>query len=84
MDLQQEIKILIIETLGLDDLTPDEIGSDEPLFGDGVGLDSIDALEIAVALEKKYNVKVPPDKETKELFFSIATLTKLVQSKMTN
>ena len=84
MDLQQEIKILIIETLGLDDITPEELGVEEPLFGDGIGLDSIDALEIAVALEKKYNVKVPPDKETKELFFSVATLAKLVQSKMAN
>jgi len=81
-NLRQEIKELIIESLGLDDVTPEEIEDDGPLFGDGLGLDSIDALELAVALEKRFNVKVPPDQDTKKLFYSVATLAELIRSRL--
>ncbi len=80
-DLNGEIKRVIVEALNLD--TPaDQIGDDAPLFGDGLGLDSIDALEIAMAVEKRFGIKVQPDKETKKYFFSIATLADLVRQRL--
>ena len=57
MELKEELKNLIIETLDLDEITPDDIVDDEPLFIDGLGLDSIDALELGMALKKKYNMQ---------------------------
>ncbi|MEJ2760945.1 MAG: phosphopantetheine-binding protein [Gammaproteobacteria bacterium] len=79
--LQTEIKILIIETLDLEDITPDDINVSEPLFNEGLGLDSIDALEIGVALQKRYGVKLSPESdEIKQHFASITDLAKLVAS----
>ncbi len=80
-DLNQEIKRVIVEALNLD-TPPEEIQDDAPLFGEGLGLDSIDALEIAMALEKRFAIKVQPDKETKRFFFSIATLADLVRQRL--
>jgi len=80
-DLTGEIKRVIVEALNLD-TPPGEIQDDAPLFGEGLGLDSIDALEIAMALEKRFAIKVQPDKETKKYFFSIATLADLVQKRL--
>ena len=62
MELKNEIKDLIIKSLDLEDITADDIKDDEPLFNDGLGLDSIDALEIGMALQKKYNLKIDSDK----------------------
>ena len=56
MELNAEIKKLIIEALQLEDITPDDIIDDEPLFGDGLGLDSIDALELGMAIKRKYKI----------------------------
>ena len=58
-----EIKELIISSLELEDISPEEIGDDETLFGDGLGLDSIDALELGVALQKKFGVKIDSKKD---------------------
>jgi acyl carrier protein len=79
-DLNSELKNLIVNALNLDDVNPEEIGSDDPLFAGGLGLDSIDALELAVALEKNYGIKLTMDQETKEKFYSVNTLTSLVKS----
>lgn len=80
-DLNSEIKRVIVDALNLD--TPaSEIQDDAALFGEGLGLDSIDALEIAMALEKRFAIKVQPDKETKKYFFSIATLADLVRQRL--
>ena len=74
-DLIQEIKTLIISSLDLEDITVDDIQTDEPLFGDGLGLDSIDALELGMALKKKYDLTFKADKQAnKEYFYSVATL----------
>ena len=81
-DLPREIKTLIIETLNLEGVTPETIDTDAPLFGEGLGLDSIDALEIALALERRFGVHVQPDKETKKMFFSVATLATLVTQRL--
>jgi acyl carrier protein len=77
--LLSEIKALIIEGLQLEDITADEIDINAPLFGDGLGLDSIDALEIAVLLERKYGVKITSDDVgNKDIFASISSLVNFV------
>ena len=61
--LEQDIKALIISSLALEDITPDDINPTEPLFVKGLGLDSIDALELGLALQRKYGVSVSSDSE---------------------
>lgn len=81
MILEDEIKNLIISSLGLEDITIDDIKNDEPLFGTGLGLDSIDALEFGMALRKKYNIVLDEDKEiNKQYFSSVNTLATLIRS----
>ena len=72
-----EFKELIINSLKLDK-TPDEIADDAPLFGSGLGLDSIDALELAVAIERAYRVTIPDEKVGKQAFTSAAALAAYV------
>jgi acyl carrier protein len=82
--LEQEIKELIIASLNLEDLRPEDIDSDAPLFGEGLGLDSIDALELGLALQKKYGVKMSADSaETRKHFASVNALAALVNSQRT-
>ena len=77
--LLSEITALIIEGLQLEDITADEIDINAPLLGDGLGLDSIDALEIAVLLERKYGVKITSDDVgNKDIFASISSLVDFV------
>lgn len=76
--LHLEIKKLIIDTLNLEDITEEEIITDEPLFVEGLGLDSIDALELTVALEKKYTVKFTDEKIAKKAFYSVETLATFI------
>lgn len=83
MELKNEIKDLIIKSLDLEDITTDDIKDDEPLFNDGLGLDSIDALEIGMALQKKYNLKIDSDKEdNSKNFYSVSTIAEYVRSKI--
>ena len=83
MELKNEIKNLIISTLDLEEISADDIKNEEPLSGEGLGLDSIDALEIGMALKRKYNITLDSDKEkNKEHFYSIDTLSKFVRSKI--
>ena len=78
-DAELAIKELIIEALNLEDLSPDDIESDAPLFGDGLGLDSIDALELGVAIRRKYGVNLDIDsEEIREYFESVTNLAKFV------
>lgn len=73
--LQQSVKRLIVEALMLEDVVPDEIVDDAPLFGEGLGLDSIDALELAIAIDKRFGVKIEAeDERNKEIFRSVASL----------
>jgi acyl carrier protein len=83
MELKDELKKLIIETLELDEVSPADIKDDEPLFTEGLGLDSIDALELGMALKKKYSIKMSADKEAnKKSFYSINTLSEFVRSQI--
>tara|TARA_Y100001963_G_C6495630_1_gene315449 strand:+ start:191 stop:439 length:249 start_codon:yes stop_codon:yes gene_type:complete len=78
--LKLELKQLIISTLELEDITPDDIVDDAPLFVDGLGLDSIDALELGQALKKQYNIKPDADSEkNKQHFASLNTLAQYVK-----
>ncbi len=79
-DLKLEIKRLIIEVLALEDITPEDIVDDAPLFGEGLGLDSIDALELGIALRKRYQLKLEAnDAGMKEYFRSVSSLCVLVE-----
>lgn len=81
-NLQTEIKQLIIDALNLEDLTPADIESNAPLFGEGLGLDSIDALELGLALKKKYNIVIDSDdNKTKEHFASVCSLAKYIKAR---
>jgi acyl carrier protein len=73
--LRQEIKVLIIESLMLEDVRAIDIGDDMPLFGDGLGLDSIDALELAIAIDRHFGVTIEADDErNKEIFACVNAL----------
>ena len=77
--LHGELKKLLVETLALEDTTPEEIETDAPLFGDGLGLDSIDALEIAMVLEERYGVTLDDDPAAnQQTFESIRSLAAFV------
>lgn len=77
-ELINKLKIEIIEVLKLEDLTPEDIDSEAPLFGDGLGLDSIDALELIVLLEKNYGLKIEDSKDGRKVFFSVKTLAQYI------
>jgi len=77
--LHLEIKKIIVESLALEDIAPEEIETEAPLFVEGLGLDSIDALELAMSLEEKYGVTVGDDPdENQKIFFSVASLARFV------
>lgn len=82
-DLKQELKSKIIEQLNLEDVTVDEIADNDPLFGDGLGLDSIDALELIVMLDKDYGIKLSDPKEGKKIFESIETMANYIAANTT-
>lgn len=77
--LINNLKVQLIEALNLEDITPDDIDANEPLFGDGLGLDSIDALEIMLVLEREYGIKIENSKEAKEIFYSVQTLANYIE-----
>ncbi|MBT9556274.1 MAG: acyl carrier protein [Myxococcales bacterium] len=79
-DLASELKALIVQTLNLEDVDPKEIDTDAPLFGAGLGLDSIDALEIGLAVSKRYGVKMKDDSAAnKQHFASISALAAFIE-----
>ena len=78
-ELMLELKQQIIEALNLEEMTPDEIDTDAPLFGnDGLGLDSIDALELIVLMEKRYGIKLASPAEGKAIFQSVRSIAEYV------
>lgn len=78
-DLKSDLKAQIIEQLNLENLTPDEIIDDAPLFGDnGLGLDSIDALEFIVLLDTQYGIKIQDPAAAREIFHSIDTIANYI------
>jgi acyl carrier protein len=80
--LEDQLKRLIVDTLALEDVAPETIETDAPLFGEGLGLDSIDALEIALAVHAKFGVKtVANDERNREYYRSIRTLADFIRGK---
>lgn len=80
MELKLQIKQLIIDSLELEDISVNDIADEEPLFNEGLGLDSIDALEIGMALKKQFNLQMSKDKEeNKKHFYSVKTIADLVR-----
>ena len=73
-ELKSELKKLIVETLNLEDVSPEEIGDDEPLFGSGLELDSIDGLELVLQLEKNYGIKIGSSEASRDALQSISVL----------
>jgi len=78
--LIEQLKKQLIEELNLEEMTPEDIDPDAPLFGEGLGLDSIDALEIILILDKNYGVKIknPSESEVKEIFKSLRSLAEYI------
>jgi acyl carrier protein len=81
MELRESLKRLIVERLNLIDITPEDIGDDLPLFKTGLGLDSIDALELTLNVEKEYGVKIANSEQALEAFQSVATLAEFIESR---
>lgn len=73
-ELEEKLKLLIIEVLNLEDLSPEDIDSQLTLFGDGLGLDSIDALELGLAIKERFSVSLEGDENIKSHFQSVSTL----------
>ncbi len=82
-NLVQELKEQIIEALNLEEITPDEIDANAPLFGEGLGLDSIDALELIVLMERNYGIKLKNAKEGKDIFTSVQTMAEYISQNKT-
>ena len=83
-ELKLELKTLIIAAANLDDVEPNEIEDDQPLFVEGLGLDSIDALELSVALETNFGINISDSDTAKAAFASINTLAEFVSKNRTN
>jgi acyl carrier protein len=79
-ELILELKNEIIKVLNLEGIKPEDIADDDELFGDGLGLDSIDALELIVLLEKNYGIKLKDPAQGKEIFKSVRTMAEYVQA----
>jgi acyl carrier protein len=79
-----ELKAEIIESLRLEDISPDQIDDDAPIFGTGLGLDSIDALELVVMLEQNYGIVIKDIEEGRPAFKSVRALAAFIQAKRTS
>ena len=82
-DLVLELKKEIIEVLNFEGMTPEDIDENAPLFGDGLGLDSIDALELIVLMEKNYGIKLADPNQGREVFASITTMAAYIKEHRT-
>lgn len=78
--LKETLKAQIIEALSLEELTPADIDNEAPLFGEGLGLDSIDALELIVLMEKEYGIRLDNPKEGKTIFTSINSMADYIET----
>lgn len=81
--LKQELKSKIIEVLNLEDIAIEDINDNDPLFGDGLGLDSIDALELIVLLDKEYGIRLANPKQGKAIFESVETMAAYIAENRT-
>ncbi len=82
-ELELQLKQQIIEALNLEEMTVGDIETEAPLFGEGLGLDSIDALELIVLLEKEYGIRISDPAKGKEIFASVGTMARYVEANRT-
>ncbi len=83
--LEEQIKEIIIDSLDLEDITSDDIDPEAPLFGEGLGLDSIDALELGIAIKKKFNINLSAeDKDNRKHFYSVRSLADFISKNKIN
>ena len=83
-ELKEKLKQEIIEVLNLEDISSEDIDNEAALFGDGLGLDSIDALELIVLLEKNYGIKIEDPKDGRKVFASVNTMAEFIQQHQKN
>ena len=84
-ELEQEVAALIVDALNLEDVTPEEVDPEAPLFREGLGLDSIDALELSMAISQKYGFKIQSDsEENADIFASLRSLSRHIEQNRTN
>jgi len=81
MDIKEKLKQVLIDELNLEDVTPEEIGDEEPLFGDGLGLDSLDAVELVVVIQKHFGVEIKDMEEGRPALQSISSLAAFIEDK---
>ena len=79
-ELIEQLKTQIIDALSLEDITPEDIDPDAPLFVEGLGLDSIDAIELILLLERQYGIRIEDPKQRKEILTSVRTMAELIES----
>lgn len=79
-ELIEQLKKQIIESLSLEDLQPEDIDADAPLFGEGLGLDSIDAIELVVLIDKEYGIKVEDPRTRREILASVRTMAQFIEA----
>jgi acyl carrier protein len=81
LKLKLKLKELLIKELNLEDITPDTFADDLPLFGEGLGLDSLDAVELVVIIQKEFGIDIPDIKEGQKAFASVQSLAEYIQAK---
>ncbi len=81
-ELIDNLKLQIIQALSLDDLHPEDIDADTPLFGDGLGLDSIDAIELVLLLKREYGIVLEDPRKRREVLVNLRTMAQFIQSQL--